>query len=863
MQSFSPPTNILLAVGTAVAYGLTVFVAIALARQTSDVGAIWPGNGILLAALLFTPDARYRLLTLTLCAISYGFVNLALDRSLIDGLVFTFASTAEVVVAFLLITNFSRHPVDFSKAAGIIQFSIAAGLIAPLVPALMGVISGHPAFNTAMLNRFGTGFLADALGLLVVTPAIVLLSLRERSSAAARSLPEIIGLFALLIATTTAVFLQKHLAMAVLPILVLVLVAYRLGPALAAAATLLMASIVLLCTGLGLGPAHHLADVDMVIRVQLVQLIICAAFLASLPLAALVSEHDRLKNKFDDGSRFQNRLVSELDEGKAQLGAALEHMSQGLCMFDPDDHMVLANDQFLRIYRLPRDAVATGTTYQQLIKLCASNGLTQDSSEVRQASANGTDILQRLNDGRYIAISERKLANGGRVCTYADVTKEQVGEQRLKYMADHDALTDLAHRTVLAERIEQASARVRKGQLIAVLFIDLDNFKYINDTYGHVTGDALLKKVAGRLRTGIRQTETIARFGGDEFAMLMTDFTDPLTVEMVAYRIKELMSAAISVDGRDMRVGASIGIAMMPESLATAGELLRRADVALYQAKAECRGSHKFFEPKMDRRVQIKRELEQDLREALADQAFELHYQPIIRLANNEVIGFEALIRWHHPLRGMISPSDFIPIAEESGLIGPIGDWVLHRACSEAINWPPHLKISVNFSRAQFNSLDVQSRLEAILAETGLPANRLELEITETMVMADVEKAYALLTEIRALGIEIAMDDFGKGNSSLSCLRSCPFDRLKIDRSFIEDLTTSLEARSILATIVSLATTLGMRTTAEGVETAEQYEIVKAEGCGEMQGYYFSRPRPASEISSFFDSYTAGASDAA
>ncbi|CAA2142103.1 bifunctional diguanylate cyclase/phosphodiesterase [Hyphomicrobium sp. ghe19] len=419
-----------------------------------------------------------------------------------------------------------------------------------------------------------------------------------------------------------------------------------------------------------------------------------------------------------------------------------------------------------------------------------------------------------------------------------------------QYSADRDCLTGLTSRALLIELVGAAKSR---SDEVALLFIDLDNFKSVNDTFGHNVGDHLLKTVAGRLRCSVKATDIVARLGDDEFAVLLDRGTQPAAAEIVAKRISDLLNAPTTVGDHDIRVGASIGVACWQPDTSSASELFRRADAALYSSKSTGRGNYKFFEPGMDRRLQQRQELEQELRKAVADRSFDVHYQPIVRLATNEVIGLEALIRWSHAKRGMISPAEFIPIAEELGLIAPIGDWVLRRACHDAARWPDHIKISVNFSRAQFECSHVVDRLKSALSETGLAPNRLQLEITETTIMSDFAKANALLGELRELGIETAMDDFGTGYSSLSCLRNCSFDRLKIDRSFINDLTTSLEARLVLSTIVKLARMLGMHTTAEGVETIEQYDIVKAEGCSEIQGYYFSAAKSASEVSAYFE----------
>ncbi|MGO4685542.1 putative bifunctional diguanylate cyclase/phosphodiesterase [Hyphomicrobium sp. 2TAF46] len=470
--------------------------------------------------------------------------------------------------------------------------------------------------------------------------------------------------------------------------------------------------------------------------------------------------------------------------------------------------------------------------------------------------STGAAIVFALANTGELLIASYLIAGGRRRANAeagSDVSKDQQCECKTKYSGERDRLTGLVNRTLLIEHIETAISR---SEDVALLFIDLDNFKSVNDTFDHKIGDRLLKTVAGRLRHSVQAIDVVARLGDDEFAVLLSKGANPAAAEIVARRISDFLNAPITAGGQDIRVGASIGVACWQTEMLSAHELFRRADVALYRTKSTARGTYNFFEAEMDQRLQQRQELEQDLRRALAERAFDVHYQPIVRLATNEVVGLEALIRWRHPKRGMVSPSEFVPIAEEIGIIAPIGDWVLRRACQDAAQWPAHVKISVNFSRAQFECPDLSDRLKAVLSETGLSPNRLQLEITETTIMADFPKANALLTELRELGVETAMDDFGTGYSSLSCLRSCPFDRLKIDRSFINDLTTSLEARLVLSTVIKLAAMLGMHTTAEGVETQEQYEIVKAEGCGEVQGYYFSAAKSAAEISAYFAKQT-------
>jgi diguanylate cyclase (GGDEF)-like protein len=403
------------------------------------------------------------------------------------------------------------------------------------------------------------------------------------------------------------------------------------------------------------------------------------------------------------------------------------------------------------------------------------------------------------------------------------------------------------------EQLEKELTFVRRGSQLAVLYIDLDNFKSINDTLGHPCGDELLKAVAQRLRNCLRESDLIARLGGDEFAIVQTPLQDPKDAEALAQRIRQVITGhAYELDGHQTTTDLSIGIALAPGDGTEMDELVKHADLALYGAKAEGRANYRYFEPEMNARMKHRRALEIDLRSAIANDEFELHYQPLVNLQTQAITGCEALLRWKHPQRGMIAPLAFIPVAEETGLINAIGDWVLRRACLEAMNWPSHISVAVNVSPVQFKTPSLVLRVISALAASGLPAHRLELEVTESVLMQNNEATLSMLHQIRDLGVRISMDDFGTGYSSLSYLRSFPFDKIKIDQSFIGDLTKGDEAVAIVHAILSLATSLKMTTTAEGVETVEQQRLLQATGCNEMQGYLFSPPRRAAEIARLF-----------
>ena len=423
-------------------------------------------------------------------------------------------------------------------------------------------------------------------------------------------------------------------------------------------------------------------------------------------------------------------------------------------------------------------------------------------------------------------------------------------EAQISHMVHHDALTELPNRVRFREDMERALTRARRGEPFAVFCVDLDHFKAVNDTLGHPIGDALLQEVAKRLKSCLRETDTVARLGGDEFAVLQMGSEQPVAATVLSERIIELLGRPYDIAGHQVVIGASVGIALAPADGDDADQLLKNADMALYRSKSDGRGTHRFFEPEMDAKMQARRALELDLRRAVVQEEFEVFYQPLVSLTDNNVCGFEALLRWNHPTRGMVSPADFIPLAEEIGVISAIGAWVLKRACHEASSWPATVKVAVNLSPAQFKSKTLLLDVVAALGASGLPANRLELEITETVMLQDTDSTLATLYQLRELGVRISMDDFGTGYSSLSYLRKFPFDKIKIDQSFIRDISNEDESVAIIRAVAGLGLSFGMATTAEGVETREQLRRLRAEGCTEVQGYLFSAPKPAREIRS-------------
>ena len=501
-----------------------------------------------------------------------------------------------------------------------------------------------------------------------------------------------------------------------------------------------------------------------------------------------------------------------------------------------------------------RVAELSGYQADDLIGKRIGGGLLEEivcapSAGSRTVEATLKTALGKLIPVEVVCQPFRSGLRGNEVYAIRDLTERHRNEAKIIHMAHHDALTDLPNRVLLAERLHQALTHAGNEGAVAVLCLDLDRFKEVNDALGHTVGDTLLKAVAGRLRSCVRDTDTIARMGGDEFVILQGAAAQPFDATSLATRIVEALSAPFVVQEHQIVVGASVGIALSPHDGTEPEQLLKNADIALSRAKSEGRGTYRFFEKGMDVRMQARRTLEMDLRKALVQGEFELHYQPIHDLRRNALCGLEALLRWKHPQRGMVSPAEIIPLAEEMGFIVPVGEWVLREACAEAAKWPDHLKIAVNLSPKQFKCRNlVQTVVNAVVA-AGLSPGRLELEITETVLLHDSAATLETLRKLQNFGIRIALDDFGTGYSSLSYLRSFPFNKIKIDRSFINGLSDgSSEALAIVRAMTQMGLSLGMSTTAEGVETAEQRDIVRAEGCTEAQGYLYSRPKSAHDI---------------
>jgi diguanylate cyclase (GGDEF)-like protein/PAS domain S-box-containing protein len=567
-----------------------------------------------------------------------------------------------------------------------------------------------------------------------------------------------------------------------------------------------------------------------------------------------ITERQTLQARLEENNRL-------LTERTSRLQSIIDNFPGGISFLDKDLRIVVCNDKARRLLDLPDSLFVDGPPpLEEVLRLNARRGEFGPGSEEELVAARMALVKERKDhvlerdrpDGTSLEVRGVPLEDGGHLTIYTDVTERRRSEAKIAHMALHDALTGLANRVLLNEQLQQALARVKRGDIVAVHLLDLDHFKHVNDTLGHPSGDKLLREVADRLRVLVRETDTIARMGGDEFAILQAAIAQPADATALARRVIETISEPYDLDGRQVVVGTSVGIAIGPTDGLATDQLMRNADLALYRAKDDGRGTYRFFEPDMDAEMQERRALEYDLRKALPDGQFELHYQPVVNLETNKITGFEALLRWRHPERGMVPPSAFISLAEEIGFIVPLGEWVLRQACTTAAQWPPHTRVSVNLSPVQFKNPGLVQVVIGTLAATGLEAERLELEITESALLEDSEATLATLFRLREIGVRIAMDDFGTGYSSLGYLQSFPFDRIKIDRSFIKDIADGFGSLNIVRAVAALGKGLGMETTAEGVETSEQLDSVKSEGCTEMQGFLFSKPRPAHEIRELF-----------
>ena len=547
----------------------------------------------------------------------------------------------------------------------------------------------------------------------------------------------------------------------------------------------------------------------------------------------------------------QRRLTLE----KLRLDTAVDNMSQGLTLFDQSRRLVICNQRYIEMYRLSADAVKPGCSFEELIRLRKQAGTIAGETEehcerILQQVARGESSVIQAIDGRSIQITRRVLPDGGWVSTHEDITERRRAEAEIVHLARHDALTGLANRAEFNARLEEACKRVaHTGVAVTVMMIDLDDFKAVNDTLGHPAGDQLLIEVGHRLQATIRDTDVLARLGRDEFAVIQEGATDQREGACtLALQIIDAITRPFNLGGDLASVGTSIGIVMAPEHDVEPEGLLKRADLALYDAKANGRNEFRLFQPEMLEAADMQKAAENELRVAIERNEFELYYQPVVDAGTRLLSGVEALVRWKHPTKGMIPPDHFIPLAESTGLISPLGEWILRRACTDAAAWPAHIKIAVNISAVQFKKGNLFDLVLCTLMETGLAAERLELEVTETALLENHEAHLTTIRQLKNLGISVALDDFGTGYSSVSYLTIYPFDKIKIDKSFTQGVLARRDYKAVIASTLALAQGLGTVTTAEGVETEEQLEYMRAAGVNLVQGYLFGRPVPLSQL---------------
>jgi diguanylate cyclase (GGDEF)-like protein len=722
----------------------------------------------------------------------------------------------------------SKNLALFSAAAA--AGAVAAALVGSAALAFLG--------TGPFLETWRTWAIADILGMLIVVP--LLLTWRDkrvRQRLTPTKLAECL-VFTLLVAGVASLSFMGAFPLLFLVFPFLVVLTLRVGVQGATAGVSTVAVIAIVATWSGHGPIAGLSGLGFVEKIQILQLYLLAALLSSLPLSIVLAQ--------------RQGFLMELGRQEEINRAALNNMAQGLSMYDEQDRLVTHNEQYLELYGLPKSLMTPGSSISEVLAYLTENGILKGGPALflkqtaNSGSAGGLTEVE-LGDGRTIHVQRRPLPDGGWVETHEDVTAKRESEQRITYLAKHDQLTGLSNRAFFADQLELELSRAARGQRFALLTIDLDRFKEVNDTLGHWYGDKILQQVAERLRKVVRQGDLVTRRGGDEFAILQTALKSPSEAATLAARVLKSLSCPYEVEEHCLIITATVGIAVAPRDGSDAEELLKNSDLALYRAKRDGRGTFRFFNKSMDADLQRRRLVEGELRSALENNEFELYYQPILTVADGQVAGFEALIRWHHPKRGLVQPQEFIPVAEETGLIIPIGEWVLRQACRDAADWPGVAKVSVNVSPAQFKRGNLVQQVKDALAGASLPASRLELEMTETALLDDEEWVRAVLHQLREAGVGLAMDDFGTGYSSLSYLRRFLFSRIKIDRGFVVDLEHASDARAIVAATVRLANDLGIATTAEGVETLEQRQILETFGCSAIQGYLIGKPAPSAQ----------------
>jgi len=581
---------------------------------------------------------------------------------------------------------------------------------------------------------------------------------------------------------------------------------------------------------------------------------------APTPEGGWVATHEDVTEQ-----RRQEKLIAEkateLEIINDRFDAALSNMTQGISMFDGRARLVVWNARYAEIYQLPQSLLKVGTSRDDIAEYIVSNGVAKDRAADSDHEHGDSDAgqhpvdrsssrIEELSDGRAILLSRQAMSDGGWLTTHEDITERRRAENEIIHLARHDPLTGLANRAEFNAKLEEATKRLkRNGGAVTVMMLDLDKFKAVNDTLGHPAGDQLLVEVARRLKSSVRETDVLARLGGDEFAIIQESTAHQHEGAVaLSLRIINAIAQPLDLSGQQASVGTSIGIVLAPEHGADPEELLKRADLALYSVKAGGRNDFRIFRPEMLEAVHSQQSAESELRDAIAGDEFELHYQPQVDAKTRLLWGREALIRWRHPIKGLVPPDQFIPLAESTGLIVPLGEWVLQQACKDAASWPADIKVAVNISAVQFKKGNLFDVILCALVESGLAPQRLELEITETALLENQGAYLAAIRQLKNLGISLALDDFGTGHSSINYLTIFPFDKIKIDKSFTQGVLKRRDYKAVVASTIALAQGLGIVTTAEGVETEEQFDYMRQAGVDLLQGYLFGRPVPASEL---------------
>ena len=583
-----------------------------------------------------------------------------------------------------------------------------------------------------------------------------------------------------------------------------------------------------------------------------------------------VLELDDLHRRIEEEAGHAIDMAEELHEARTQLADAVESISEGFALWGRDDRLVMFNTRYSHIYPSLSDILQPGVSFDAFAKAGLERGVWPRDQEtaleecVRQRLERHRRSVsayeQQLSDGRWVRVSKRRTKSGRIVSILTDISERKESEATIERLAMEDGLTGLPNRTQfhskLSDAIDQAE---RTGRLVGVMLLDLDHFKKVNDTLGHPAGDELLRQVSDRISDCLRSTDTVARLGGDEFAVIVTNAQEPVAITSIAERIVDSIAQSFDLDGHEIHTGTSVGITIFPLDRGQSDQLLRNADMALYRAKEEGRGTYQLYDNQMQEEVQARRVLESDLRGALDREELRLVYQPQFDCRSGALVGAEALLRWRHPERGEISPAEFIPVAESTRLIIPISEWVLATVCRQNRAWQlsgeVQTCISVNISPLHFKQNNLADRIAAILTEAGLESQWLELEITEGVAMSEGSEAKRTLNDLKALGIKLSIDDFGTGYSSLNRLKQFPVDRLKIDQSFVRDITTDWDDAAINSAVIQIGHSLNIKVIAEGVETKAQFEFLVDQGCNEAQGFLFSRPLDTEDFVAFVRSH--------